>query len=91
MPQGLQALSSSYLSHDYIFTIYFGSFFCSYDAYEVKSGIGRFANDEWIRPNCVMRMRQIEGVPYLFLFALRDVDPGSELRYDYGDPTAPWR
>lgn len=31
------------------------------------------------------------GGPYLFLFALEDLGPDTELRYNYGDGDFPWR
>uniref|UniRef100_A0A8W8MQW7 SET domain-containing protein n=1 Tax=Magallana gigas TaxID=29159 RepID=A0A8W8MQW7_MAGGI len=31
------------------------------------------------------------GKHVLCLFAAKDIDPGEEIRYDYGDENAPWR
>ena len=55
------------------------------------SGVGRFANDQWVKPNCEIRKQDIDDVPYLFLFAKCDIEPEVELRYNYGRKTAPWR
>lgn len=67
-------------------------FYDSYDAYDKTSGVGRYANDEWKDPNCVMKKMVMDnGVPCLFLHTIKDVPAHTELRYDYGDSTAPWR
>jgi hypothetical protein len=65
--------------------------FPSYDAYDVTSGIGRYANDDWVIPNCNIKREILEGVPYLFLQSIRDIEANTELCYDYNDKTAPWR
>lgn len=42
--------------------------------------------------NCTMkRVRLFSGRHALCLFALRDIGPNEELRYDYGQPDLPWR
>ena len=41
--------------------------------------------------NSFMAVVVVDKVPHLCLFAKRDIETGEELRYDYGDPTAPWR
>jgi SET domain-containing protein len=38
-----------------------------------------------------MRKIVVDGTPHLCIFALKDIHEGSELRYDYGVPEAPWR
>ena len=63
----------------------------SYDASSPESGMGRYANDNWLTPNCKMKVKVIDGVPWLFLYTLHDISEGEELTYDYGDKTAPWR
>ena len=53
----------------------------------------RMANDSNRAPykNCIMRVVIHNNRPHLCLFAIRDIGEGEELRYDYGDPSAPWR
>lgn len=33
----------------------------------------------------------MDGRPYLCLFALKDIGPGEEITYNYGDSDWPWR
>jgi len=40
-------------------------------------------NDDHKRPNAIMKKIVADKV-YLFLFALRDIRSGAEIRYDYG-------
>jgi SET domain-containing protein len=63
----------------------------SFDASSKFSGIGRYANDNWLEPNCTVKKKVLDGIPSLFLFTTRAIDEGEELQYDYGDDTAPWR
>lgn len=68
--------------------------FCSIDG-TYSSGLGRFVNDDYKRPNRVIKktVTDINDVS-LCLFALRDIRVGDELRYDYGPDVEggmPWR
>ncbi|PIK47617.1 putative N-lysine methyltransferase SETD8-A-like [Apostichopus japonicus] len=54
-------------------------------------GNGRMVNDGKNLANCKMMVFTKEGVPKLCLFALKDVERGSELRFDYGFSELPWR
>ncbi|XP_071823694.1 uncharacterized protein [Apostichopus japonicus] len=54
-------------------------------------GNGRMVNDGTNMANCKMRIVSLEGVPKLCLFALKDIEKGSELRCDYGVSDLPWR
>ncbi|XP_066531427.1 uncharacterized protein [Hoplias malabaricus] len=38
-----------------------------------------------------MKIISVCGVPHLCLFALRDIQPGEEISYDYGGYDLPWR
>ena len=62
-----------------------------------KSGrIGRLINHSRNSPNLVTKLVVVDDVPHLGFHALRDLDAGIELLYDYGerDPAAmaahPW-
>ncbi|XP_029943204.1 uncharacterized protein LOC115385360 isoform X2 [Salarias fasciatus] len=61
------------------------------DASLEDHSLGRLVNDEHKNPNCKMRTVQVDGIPHLCLFANRDIVPGEELAYDYGDSDWPWR
>lgn len=63
----------------------------SYDAADPNAGIGRYANDDWIKPNCKIKLRVCNRKPMLFIYALKDIAEGRELKYNYGDPSSPWR
>ena len=49
-----------------------------------ENTLARMCNDERKRPNAVMRKVEKDGEVYLCLFALRDLHPEYEIRYDYG-------
>ncbi|KAJ8024514.1 Histone-lysine N-methyltransferase, H3 lysine-36 specific [Holothuria leucospilota] len=52
---------------------------------------GKFANDEWNQPNAYVAKHIIDERPRLLIFAKRDISAGTEIRYDYGNKSAPWR
>ena len=54
--------------------------------------MARFVNDSPYG-NCHMRKFVIQNVPHLCLVALKDIEEGVELRYDYNDKNEnlPWR
>ncbi|KAM8747390.1 uncharacterized protein AB9X84_015426 isoform 1-T1 [Acanthopagrus schlegelii] len=53
--------------------------------------LGRLVNDDHIKPNCKIKVIDVGGMPHLCLFALRDIAPGEEITYNYGDSDWPWR
>ncbi|PIK37005.1 putative N-lysine methyltransferase SETD8-A-like [Apostichopus japonicus] len=53
--------------------------------------MAKMVNDDWREPNCKVKKETVDGKPHLLLFAIRDILPGQELRYDYGKEDAPWR
>ncbi|KAF4083074.1 hypothetical protein AMELA_G00135880 [Ameiurus melas] len=61
------------------------------DAARDDGTLGRLVNDDHINPNCKMKRIIVEGKPHLCLFALRDITPGEEVTYHYGDADCPWR
>uniref|UniRef100_A0AAY4CSJ5 SET domain-containing protein n=1 Tax=Denticeps clupeoides TaxID=299321 RepID=A0AAY4CSJ5_9TELE len=61
------------------------------DAARDDGTLGRLVNDDHINPNCKMKRIMVEGKPHLCLFALKDITPGDEIRYNYGDADCPWR
>lgn len=58
-------------------------FICSIDA-TVSDGLGRMVNDSK-HGNSKMKKVTHEGRQHLCLFATMQINPGDELRYDYGD------
>lgn len=60
--------------------------------YQYEYTLGRLVNDG-IGPeeNAKMVIIPIDKTPHLCLFALRDIQEGEEIRYDYGVPNLPWR
>ncbi|XP_030586474.1 uncharacterized protein LOC115781159 isoform X6 [Archocentrus centrarchus] len=67
-----------------------GTCWCIDASIEDKS-LGRLVNDDHRRPNCKMKTVEVEGIPHLCLFALRDIEPGEEITYNYGKADWPWR
>jgi len=54
--------------------------------------LGRFVNDSPRRyANCAPKAMYIAGQPRLLLFAIRNIQYGTELRFDYGVAKLPWR
>jgi len=67
--------------------------FFSIDGAE-NSRIARYINDAPKRhANCLPKAVMLEGKPRLLFFASKDIDidPYTELRYDYGGKNLPWR
>lgn len=57
-----------------------------------SDGLGRLVNDEpSSKANCVMRKVKGGTKVYLALYALKNIEKGEELRYDYGVKDLPWR
>lgn len=54
--------------------------------------LGRFVNDSPKRlANCAPKAMFLGGKPRLLLFATKYITVGTELRYDYGGGSLPWR
>lgn len=66
-------------------------YFCSVDAAKEDGSLGRIVNDDHINPNAKMKYLTVEGKPHLCLFATRDISPGEEITYNYGESDWPWR
>ena len=62
----------------------------SVDASVEDKSLGRLVNDEHKKPNCKIKVVEVDGTPHLCLFALRDISPGEEMTCDYGDSDWPW-
>ena len=62
----------------------------SIDASDADSGIIRYANDNWLKPNCKMERLMVDNKPHLFLKAIQNIPANQELRYDY-NTDAEWR
>ncbi|XP_035859486.1 N-lysine methyltransferase KMT5A-A-like [Sander lucioperca] len=63
----------------------------SVDAAKEDDSLGRLVNDDNIEPNSRMRTITVEGQPHFRLFAVKDIRPGEEITYNYGDSNRPWR
>ena len=55
------------------------------DATKESKNMGRLLNHSKQNANCHTKVVSIEDEPYLILTAARDIQPGEELVYDYGD------
>ena len=58
---------------------------CSVDATEDNGRMGRLLNHSKKNSNVVTKVMEVDSTPYLCLVASRDVEPGEELLYDYGE------
>lgn len=47
--------------------------------------LGRLVNHSW-HPNSKTKVIMVDGTPHLCFFALRDIEIGEEILYDYGVP-----
>uniref|UniRef100_A0AAV2J8W8 SET domain-containing protein n=1 Tax=Knipowitschia caucasica TaxID=637954 RepID=A0AAV2J8W8_KNICA len=61
------------------------------DATQDDGTFGRLVNDDHYNPNCKMKLIVLKDKPHLFLFALREINQGEEITYDYGGSDCPWR
>ncbi|KAF5902387.1 histone-lysine N-methyltransferase set-1-like, partial [Clarias magur] len=52
--------------------------------------LGRLVNDEHKTPNCKMKIISVKGKPHFCLFSIKDIAPGEEITYSYGDSDWPW-
>ena len=55
------------------------------DATAETNRLGRLLNHSKLGGNCHTKLFEINAKPYLILVAARDIRPGEELTYDYGD------
>ena len=57
----------------------------SVDATKDNGRMGRLLNHSKTQANVVTKLYEVKGQPYLCLVAARDIKPGEELQYDYGE------
>lgn len=63
----------------------------SVDASREDGSLGRLVNDNHKSPNCIMKKVIVNGRPHLCLFAVKNIQAGTEIDYNYGDSKWPWR
>ncbi|KAM9707776.1 uncharacterized protein ACNS7B_000282 isoform 5-T5 [Menidia menidia] len=61
------------------------------DAATDDGSLGRLVNDDHLSPNSRMKTVKVNGKPHLCLFAIKDINPGEEITYNYGNYDWPWR
>ncbi|XP_039461270.1 uncharacterized protein LOC120435551 [Oreochromis aureus] len=83
------------LYHDalkvFIFDFKFNGKQLCVDAAREDGSLGRLVNDDNVNPNSKMTVTRVDGRPHLCLFAIKDIGPGEEITYNYGDSNWPWR
>ena len=52
--------------------------------------LGKYVNDS-SKPNCKMNIIYHKDKPHLLLFAISDIQPNTEIRYNYGATGLWWR
>ncbi|CAL8270436.1 unnamed protein product [Arctogadus glacialis] len=75
----------------YIFDFRFNGQQLCVDAAKEDGSLGRLVNDNHVNPNSEMKIIRLDGKPHLCLFATKDISPGEEITYNYGDSHWPWR
>ena len=50
-----------------------------------QSHLGRKVNHSHLHPNAEMKMYDYKGKPRLFLIAIENIPPNTEILYDYND------
>ncbi|KAM4743679.1 histone-lysine N-methyltransferase set-1-like [Anableps anableps] len=61
------------------------------DASIEDGSLGRLVNDNHKSPNCTMKKIIVNDQPHLCLFAIKQIEIGIEIDYNYGDSKWPWR
>ncbi|KAL1252319.1 hypothetical protein QQF64_020115 [Cirrhinus molitorella] len=61
------------------------------DASKDDGSLGRLCNDNHKSPNCSMKKIIVNNRPHLCLFAVKRIEIGCEIEYNYGDAQWPWR
>lgn len=69
----------------YTFHIQHDSRYLVVDATHRHDSLARMANHSWKMYNAEMRRKDVRGEPYVVMFAFKDIQPGHEIRYNYGD------
>lgn len=59
------------------------------DAAREDGSLGRIVDDH-INPYSKMETITVDGKTQLCLFALKDINPGEEITYNYGVSDCPW-
>ncbi|XP_037553169.1 N-lysine methyltransferase KMT5A-A-like, partial [Nematolebias whitei] len=75
----------------FLFEFYFNGKLWCVDAAKEDGSLGRLVNDDHINPNAKMKYLTQQGKPHLCLFAIKDINQGDEITYNYGDSDWPWR
>ncbi|KAJ4932442.1 hypothetical protein JOQ06_010864 [Pogonophryne albipinna] len=75
----------------FMFDFHFDGKLWCVDAAKEDESLGRLVNDDHRNPTAKMRQLSVQGKPHLCLFADRDISPGEEITYNYGDSDWPWR
>ncbi|KAM9812124.1 N-lysine methyltransferase KMT5A-A-like isoform X2 [Syngnathus typhle] len=60
------------------------------DASTEDGSLGRLLNDNHKSPNCTMKKIIVNDEPHLCLFAIKNIEMGTEIDYNYGDSKWPW-
>ena len=61
------------------------------DASQEDGSFGRLINDDHRNPNCKVIVQNACGEPVLHFCALRDIQRGEEILYNYGPGPYSWR
>ncbi|XP_033970389.1 uncharacterized protein LOC117469991 isoform X2 [Trematomus bernacchii] len=75
----------------FMFEFHFDGKLWCVDAAKENESLGRLVNDDHRNPTARMKKLSVQGKPHLCLFADRDISPGEEITYNYGDSDWPWR
>lgn len=75
------------VSSDRCYTFHFAYDTTQYviDATDEHESFARMANHSWKKFNAKVSRQVVKGEPYLVMTATKDIRPGHEIRYNYGD------
>lgn len=63
----------------------------SVDASKEDGSLGRLINNNHKSPNAKMKKVIVNNRPHLCLFAIKEIEIGKEIEYNYGDSNWTWR
>ncbi|KAK6476632.1 hypothetical protein HHUSO_G23081 [Huso huso] len=77
----------SFEDDSYVFELMLGRRTLWIDASVDDGSYARLINDNHQSPNLIVKLVNVDGVPYAAFFAARNIEKGEEIEYNYGGPS----